>query len=165
MYTHTYTKEEMLFKYQKCPYLRNVEVLFSQGHGSPGVLQGILWVQVPIIGNQAGLHALHQCRQSLAIVPTGSEVLDAGVRYDGLNPGKEGALGSTAAAFLLGLSTYAKMIMEDQFPYQAEDELLVVVHDIGCTYSSNITHMLYGNSGNFQHSKIFAGCLCAKNYT
>ena len=139
-------------------------MLFSQGHGSPGVLQGILWIQVPMIGNQARLHAVDQCRESLAIVPTGSEVLDSGVRYDSLNPGKESTLGSAAAAFLLGLSTYTKMIMEDQFPYQTKNELLVVVHDIGCTYSNNIVcNMLYHRSRNFHCSRIFASCLGGEN--
>lgn len=86
-----------------------------------------------MIGNQTWLHAVHQSRDSLTIVPVSGEVRDSSVWDDGLNPSQEGFLGTATIRLPFALITYPQLIAEDESPYETENKLLVVAHEIRCT--------------------------------
>ena len=71
-----------------------------------------------------------------AVVPVGGEVVDGGVREDGAEPGEEEAAWALLARGGLELATGddGNLVVEDQAPEEAQDDLEVAVDNIRCTW-------------------------------
>ena len=104
--------------------LRDVEVLLGKVHAQPAVLQAMTLVKSKVIWAETGANPVHHTTHCPAVVPVSVEVCDQVLWNDGIDPSHHGLLRGHA------LSTALNLVLANEGPDQAEDQLQVPTIDI-----------------------------------
>ena len=102
----------------------NAKPLFSELHSQFAVGELVAWIERSVIRAGARSDAIDESAEGDSAVPVRGEVADVLVRDLGVDPGQEGTLGGD------GLAGAADLVVLDQRPYEAHDQLELSVVDV-----------------------------------
>lgn len=113
-------------------YLRDIEPIVSEAHSFGRVLDRILGVPILPVRAETRCNRIDEGAYSAAVVPVGSEIRDGQIRHFRLDPMHQSLFrrGSLVFAVVAIPHGHGDRVVQDQSPYQAEDQLQLAIYDV-----------------------------------